>query len=78
MDIPEDAQGFVFLNISSYGGGVKLWANERTQRSSSSTSLEYSSEDGSEGGGGGRNTPPPITRSTSGHYLSAGGKGSSN
>ena len=54
INLPDDIQGFVFLNIGSYGGGVKLWSNERGQRSSSSgsssnsTSPDQSSDDESE------------------------------
>ena len=40
VEVPEDTQGFVFLNISSYAGGVKLWSNENSGNNSSSNSLD--------------------------------------
>ena len=53
IPLPRDIQGFVFLNIGSYGGGVKLWSNERGQicRTGSITSPDLSSDDESEDGG---------------------------
>lgn len=51
VSLPKDIQGFVFLNISSYGGGVKLWADERgyhEYRNNGHFSNGQSSEDDSD------------------------------
>ena len=51
ISLPTDIQGFVFLNIGSYGGGVKLWANERGHDCSIGGGISpyQSSDDESEG-----------------------------
>lgn len=46
VEIPENTQGFVFLNISSYGGGVKLWSNDtHSGNNSSSNSSDHDDND---------------------------------